>query len=98
MKKQIPWFIFLLALGLGSFAGVSWVLENMEWAPGGEAAAIGLLIFGCLGGLALLLYFLPTVIAASGHSRNTQAIFLLNLFLGWTLLGWVGALVWAVYR
>ena len=27
--------------------------------------------------------------------RLRLAIFVLNLFLGWTLLGWVGALVWA---
>jgi uncharacterized membrane protein YqaE (UPF0057 family) len=23
---------------------------------------------------------------------------LINFFLGWTLLGWLGALVWAIYR
>lgn len=28
--------------------------------------------------------------------RNASGIFLLNLFLGWTLVGWVIALVWAV--
>jgi serine/threonine protein kinase len=35
--------------------------------------------------------------AASARSkRNTLAIFLLHLFLGWTLVGWIVALVWAV--
>jgi hypothetical protein len=56
--------------------------------------------FGILAliGLALLaaLYFLPTIIAALGGKRKTAAIFLLNLLLGWTLLGWVGSLVWAI--
>jgi len=28
--------------------------------------------------------------------RNLGSIFLLNLFLGWTMVGWVVALVWAV--
>jgi hypothetical protein len=28
--------------------------------------------------------------------RNATAIFALNLLLGWTVLGWVAALVWAV--
>lgn len=42
------------------------------------------------------IYFLPTIVAAIGNKRKTGAIFVLNLFLGWTLLGWVGALVWAV--
>ena len=43
----------------------------------------------------LLAYFIPTVVAQRRTHRNILAIFILNLFLGWTLLGWVGALVWA---
>jgi hypothetical protein len=40
-----------------------------------------------------VLYFLPTII---GHNkRDSFAIFLLNLFLGWTFIGWIIALVWA---
>jgi hypothetical protein len=45
---------------------------------------------------ALACYFLPTIIASSRSHRNSTAIFLLNLFLGWTFLGWLGALIWAV--
>lgn len=41
------------------------------------------------------LYIFPTIVAGSRGHHNTAAIFILNLFLGWTLLGWVGALVWA---
>jgi ABC-type sugar transport system permease subunit len=43
-------------------------------------------------------YFLPTIIALILHKRNTLAIFLLDLFLGWSLIGWVIALVWAVAK
>jgi threonine/homoserine/homoserine lactone efflux protein len=44
---------------------------------------------------ALFAYFLPTVVAeARGHQRSGM-IFLANLLLGWTILGWIGALVWA---
>jgi hypothetical protein len=46
-------------------------------------------------GFCSLLYFLPTVIAFARSKRDTTAILLLNLFLGWTLIGWVIALVWA---
>ena len=42
------------------------------------------------------LYFLPTIIAAARDRHNKGAIFLLNFFLGWTFVGWVVALVWAV--
>ena len=41
----------------------------------------------------ILLYFLPTIIAR--EKRDFTGIFLLNLFLGWTLIGWLIALVWA---
>ena len=45
--------------------------------------------------LLLLLYLLPTIIAAHYKRRQKNAIFILNLLLGWTVLGWIGALVWA---
>lgn len=41
-------------------------------------------------------YFLPTIIAKGRKRPNTGAIFALNLFVGWTLIGWVIALVWAL--
>lgn len=45
--------------------------------------------------VALVLYFLPWFIASKRDHPNETAIALLNLFLGWTFLGWVAALVWA---
>jgi len=45
--------------------------------------------------LGLALYFLPWILAwKRGHSK-VEAIAVLNIFLGWTALGWVAALVWA---
>ena len=46
--------------------------------------------------VALLLYFLPTIVAARRNHHNVGAIGLLNLFLGWTFIGWVLALIWSV--
>jgi Superinfection immunity protein len=57
---------------------------------------IGLVVFVMAVLVAVGIYFLPTIVAASGQKRKTGAIFVLNLFLGWTFLGWVLALVWAV--
>lgn len=42
---------------------------------------------------ALTLYFLPTILAFAFGKHNTSTIFLINFFLGWTLIGWVVALV-----
>lgn len=44
----------------------------------------------------LLLYFLPTVIAAYRLHPNAAPVFVVNLFLGWTLVGFVVALAWSV--
>ncbi len=41
-------------------------------------------------------YFLPTIVALFRRKHNFAAIAVLNFFLGWTLIGWVLALVWAV--
>ena len=40
-------------------------------------------------------YFLPWIIAASRYHNNIGSIFVVNLFLGWTFLGWVVALAWS---
>lgn len=45
--------------------------------------------------IGLFLYFLPALVASDRKSPNTTAIFVLNLFLGWSLIGWIVALVWA---
>jgi hypothetical protein len=44
------------------------------------------------------IYFFPSFLAHTKSHHNTAAIFALNLFLGWTLIGWVAALVWALTR
>ena len=43
-------------------------------------------------------YFLPTLIAFLRQHKNKLAIFLLNLLLGWTVLGWAVSLVWSVMK
>jgi len=53
-----------------------------------------LIILICIGGF--LIHFLPTIIAGSRHVDNFWWIFVINFFFGWTLIGWVIALVWAL--
>ena len=48
--------------------------------------------------LIVAFYFTPTLVAFLKQHKNKPAIFLLNLLLGWTVLGWVGSLVWSVMR
>jgi hypothetical protein len=61
-----------------------------------DTGAVGSLLgLGCLGFIALLIYFLPFFVAAMRGHQNTAAIFVLNFFLGWSFIGWVIALVWS---
>lgn len=46
--------------------------------------------------LYLLTYFLPTIIALIWGCDRTGSVFIMNLFLGWTFIGWVWAFIWAV--
>lgn len=48
--------------------------------------------------LMLLIYFAPTIVAGIRGNKNTLAIFLLDLLLGWTVIGWIAALIWAVKK
>lgn len=54
----------------------------------------GFLLF-IMAVLLLVLYFIPSISAYRVGHHNKDAILMLNLFLGWTLLGWVAAAVWA---
>jgi hypothetical protein len=47
-------------------------------------------------GFGFVMYFLPSILALARNKRDIAAIILLNFFLGWTMVGWIIALVWAV--
>lgn len=55
-------------------------------------SGISLLFVSIFG---FVIYFIPSIVAY--HRKHLQfiPILLLNIFLGWTLLGWVGAFVWS---
>ena len=57
-------------------------------------AMLAVMVFAT--GIAIVVYFIPSIVAYARGARNFLAIFLLNLFLGWSLLGWVGSLIWAL--
>jgi CHASE2 domain-containing sensor protein len=49
-------------------------------------------------GFALLavLHFAPTFIAVNRRHPRRIAIFVINLLFGWTIIGWIVALVWSL--
>lgn len=60
----------------------------MEWA----------LFILCVLLVLTAFYFMPSIIAYDRRVLNWRAILALNTFLGWTLVGWTLALIWALKR
>jgi hypothetical protein len=44
----------------------------------------------------IALYLIPAWVAFGRHHHDRVAILVLNLLLGWSVLGWIIALVWAL--
>ncbi len=40
-------------------------------------------------------YFLPTVVAVLRRHTHAAGVFILNLLLGWTVIGWLIAQIWS---
>lgn len=82
--------VFFRIIVLAFLAFYSW---SMGQLPPNELNGFGKLVSMLFFVFGPALYLLPTYEAWNHKSFN--AIALLNVFLGWTLIGWVAALVWA---
>jgi hypothetical protein len=45
--------------------------------------------------LSVLIYLLPTLIAFGREHPRRQDIAVVNILLGWTLIGWIAVFLWA---
>jgi hypothetical protein len=64
-----------------------WIFENLYYCK--HYWVITLVIVG------LSIYLLPSIIARIRNHQSKLAIFFLNVFAGWTALGWIVSLVWS---
>jgi len=55
-----------------------------------------ILVLILIGVVAFFIHFLPTFVAGSRHVENFWWILLINFFFGWTLIGWILALIWTL--
>lgn len=44
----------------------------------------------------VMMYWLPTIVALVRQTRSALGVALVNLFLGWTVIGWFVALIMAL--
>lgn len=89
MKLDMRRLIALPALAL---------LASPAFANNNDGAVLGvfaLLIMLGLFALAALVYFVPTFVAYYRKSANMTAVVLVNLLLGWSMIGWIVALILA---
>ena len=92
-KHEYIWFAVILLLALISgchYEGVAEIDDVGHFQTREFIMGFG---FGLAGAL---IYFLPSLIASRREHRNLVAIIILDTLLGWTILGWIGALIWAV--
>lgn len=82
MKTKI--FLLLGALMLISFVGLT--LEDYP-----EQSQLFFYLVGIC-----LVYFVPALVAYRRDHHQKMAIAALNILLGWTVLGWIAALIWSV--
>ena len=59
---------------------------------GGAAGMTLLFTFGAIIGS----YFAPLIIAVCRGHLSVAAICVVNLVFGWTVLGWIAALIWSL--
>ena len=43
-----------------------------------------------------IMYFVPSIVAFFRKHRNRWSVFVVNFFLGWSVIGWIVALALAV--
>ena len=76
-------------------AGTKTTAEDRNAAAGAGVGIAALLGFACVGLVGLVFTFVPVMIAAARGHPNTVPIALVCFFLGWTGIGWIGALIWS---
>ena len=51
-----------------------------------------------LSGICLAIYLIPTIVAFARKVPSSVAIAVLNIFLGWSIIGYIVALVWSLKK
>lgn len=46
----------------------------------------------------MVLYMTPSLIAIFRRHKDIVSILMINILLGWTMIGWIIALIWSVKK
>lgn len=82
-------FIGIIILAFILICAAVGIITSLQ--PKLSAGLPGIIFLIC----AIFFYFIPTIRAYQIKHRQKTPIFLINLTLGWTLIGWLIALIWS---
>ena len=69
--------------------GFFWPFHMFFWPFGVAFGLLGFAFsFGC--------YVVPTIVAVARRHRDTPGIAVVNILFGWSVIGWILALIWAL--
>ncbi len=71
------------------------IYTGNQWADFALGGLIAMVVVVASVVPAVWLALLPSLIAWGCEDKNTRSIVLINLLLGWTIIGWFVALIWA---
>ncbi len=66
-----------------------------HWLTNTPAGSMMFLAIGIV--LLFLGYFFPVLLAFALQTPHLFRLFVVNALLGWTVIGWISCLVWALY-
>lgn len=88
--KNIASTLFLIAVLLFCLSLTALLLKDLYINKvNGNVEIILVILF------LLAIYLLPSINAFNRWHKDKKAVLALNLFLGWTAIGWIGSLIWS---
>lgn len=96
-EKYYPSFLTVIIIGYLIYTAFFVCLFGFinDWDLSVERV-IGLTLSGALFTiLYMYIYFLPYLIANKKEHLQKRAVYILNIFAGWTIIAWIIALIWA---
>ena len=91
LRRFPPWLVTIL-FTLAFTAAIAVCIPSM----GNSLVSADRPGYALLGPAVIFVYLLPSIFACGRNHTNAGPIIVINLFTGWSLIGWVAALAWSL--
>lgn len=72
------------------------IVQLLADSAGDDGSGVAVVFVIVIWVISFIAYWIPTVVAFVRGVPNKASVLVINLFLGWTIIGWVVALAMAV--